>query len=370
MESFSWNINFETGLYNVDRQHQRLLEITNQFSNLLTANKVIFNDIDIIFKKLADYTVYHFQEEEKLMTDVGIDNRHLYDHIKIHRNFVNEVTTMHSALSRENLDSAKHLLYFLSHWLVYHILGSDQNMGRQIAAIKLGADPKMAYEDEEREADNATELLLVALNGLFDQVSAKNKELLTLNQSLEGKVAKRTKELSEANYKLEELSLTDGLTGLPNRRHAMRCLSTLWEESIQSGLPLVCIMIDADHFKEVNDTYGHDVGDTVLKELAKTLLHSFRSDDTVCRLGGDEFFAICPNTNKEGGMHIAELARKAVSELRVPTGDNKHWHGSISLGFASRTSYLKSYEALIKAADNGVYVAKQDGKNCVREQRE
>lgn len=125
------------------------------------------------------------------------------------------------------------------------------------------------------------------------------------------------------------------------------------------------MMIDADHFKEVNDTYGHDAGNVVLKELARSLKHAFRSDDVVCRLGGDEFFLIGTNTNLEGGIYAAETTRNALSELRVPTG-GEPWHGSISIGVAVRTPEMTSYEELIKVADNSVYLAKKSGKNCVR----
>jgi hemerythrin len=139
----------------------------------------------------------------------------------------------------------------------------------------------------------------------------------------------------------------------------------MWSESIESDTLLACMMIDADHFKEVNDTYGHDAGDVVLCELAKTLQHAVRNDDIVCRLGGDEFLIICPDTDQDGGMHIAELARKAVSALRVSTGDGV-WNGSISVGLAARSPDMESHEDLIKAADKSVYEAKRDGRNCVR----
>jgi diguanylate cyclase (GGDEF)-like protein len=224
---------------------------------------------------------------------------------------------------------------------------------------------KDAYESKEKSKDKATQLLINAMTGLFEQVSEKNKALVELNQSLEGKVNLRTKELSDANIHLEELSLTDVLTELPNRRHAMRFLASLWKESTETNTPLVCMMLDADHFKAVNDTYGHDAGDLVLKELAMTLKNALRNDDIVCRLGGDEFFVICPNTNKKGGLYTAELIHQAVNKLAVPTG-GEPWHGSISIGVACRTDEMKDFEELIKVADNGVYAAKNAGKNCVR----
>lgn len=104
--------------------------------------------------------------------------------------------------------------------------------------------------------------------------------------------------------------MTDALTGLPNRRHALQQLKTLWEESTRSASPLSVMMIDADHFKEVNDTCGHDAGDLVLGELARTLQHAVRTDDLVSRLGGDEFLIICPDTDSSGGRQIAETVRK------------------------------------------------------------
>jgi len=360
MESFHWGKHFLTGIETVDQQHHGIVDLINQFGSMLAANQLFTDDIEKVFRSLTGYAQYHFQEEEKMMSDVGIDQRHINHQIKEHQTYLQEVAAMYDGISADNPDAAKNLLNFLTQWLAYHILGTDQNMARQLKLIQSGSTPSQAYEAEERARDGATEPLLAALNGLFQQVSARNKELVQLNLSLETKVAERTKELSEVNLHLEQLSLTDVLTGLPNRRHAMQQLASLWNES-----PLVCMMIDADHFKAVNDTYGHDAGDLVLCELARTLQHAVRNDDIVCRLGGDEFFIICPDTNQNGGMHLAELVCKTVSELRVPTGDEA-WHGSISVGVAVRSAGMDDHNDLIKAADNGVYAAKRDGKNCVR----
>lgn len=365
MESFHWGKNFITGLAEVDDQHHHLVNIINQFGSSLSKNTINIKDIDILYAQLAEYAVYHFAEEEQLMFDIKIHPHHLKNHLAEHRDFLRSVTTIYATIAIDNLTQAQSFLKFLIHWLARHILRKDQNMARQINSIKAGMSPQEAYEEIPLENDNATEPLLEALNSLFEQVATRNKELHQLNESLDKKVAARTQELLQANQHLEELSLTDTLTELPNRRHAMRYLASCWKEALQTENPLVCMLVDADHFKEVNDTYGHDAGDVVLIELAKTLQHCLRNDDIVCRLGGDEFFIICPNTDQEGGMYVAELTRKVVSALRIPIGAG-FWIGSISIGVACRLPNMQNYEELIKEADKGVYLAKKAGKNCVR----
>lgn len=365
MESFQWGEYFITGIQKVDEQHHHLVNLINQFGDILTKNEVHIEDIDYLYSELADYTVYHFQDEEALMMKMDLDSRHMRYHIDIHKGFLDEVSSIRSKISIDNLDQAKSFLKLLTHWLAYHILGQDKDMAQQIEAIKGGMRPDQAYQAVTQQKDGSTEPLIAALNGMFDLVSIRNRELKQLNESLEEKVALRTKELSELNTRLEEMSLTDVLTDLPNRRHAMQFLSTLWNDAVTNNTPLTCIMIDADHFKAVNDTYGHDAGDIVLVKLAQTLQNSFRNDDLVCRLGGDEFLILCPNTDHENGLKIATSTHEVVSALRVPTGDG-HWHGSISIGVASRLVEMQMETELIKAADRGVYKAKNAGKNCIK----
>lgn len=365
MESFHWDKHFVTGLAEVDKQHHHLVDVINRFGELLTqAEGAAFDDIEKVFGELAAYAQYHFSEEESLMDRAGIDPRHLEHHRHEHGNFLQEVTHMHASISPENIDAAKPLLKFLIYWLAYHILGSDQSMAKQIVAIQSGQTAPAAYLAEEREKEGAVEPLLHALNGLFRQVSERNRELLQLNQTLEARVAERTEELAKANRQMEAIALTDVLTGLPNRRHAMRCLGLAWEESIKESTPLACMMIDADGFKQINDNYGHDAGDEVLRQLSRSLQYSVRTDDIVCRLGGDEFLVICPRTPPDGAAQLAEKMRLAIAALRVPAGSGE-WHGSISIGVAGRKAGMGSIEELIKAADEGVYIAKKNGRNCV-----
>jgi len=363
MQLLEWNHNFETGIADVDQQHQHLVNVTNDFGQILSHGQVKADDIEKLFTELVSYTQYHFDEEEKLMSEVGLDRRHADAHAETHKGFLDDVLVMKEMIAEEKA-SLKDLLGFLMNWLVYHILGDDMNMSRQVQALQNGESAQSAFQTNEKAADNASGMLLTSLNNLFAHVSSRNKELADLNKTLEDRVLQRTRELQEANTKLGELALTDVLTGLSNRRHAMQILETLWDESSQKNSQLGCVMIDADGFKEINDNYGHDAGDIVLCELAKHLNYSVRTDDMVCRLGGDEFLIICPDTGKEGTRRIADITHKNIAELTVPVGGGS-WSGSISAGVAARTDSMEKPEDLLKKADENVYAAKRAGKNCV-----
>jgi hemerythrin len=365
MDIFKWTQAFETGITEVDNQHQHLVQVINQFGALIVQNEIDLIDIDAVFSEMVEYAQYHFESEEKFMGSAGIEPRYLHEHKEEHQIFLQEVSFMHQEFVREAKFSGKHLFEYLVNWLIYHILGSDMSMSRQLNAIGRNISASRAYQAEVQSDDHSKGLLLTALNNLFHQVSHRNRELSDLNRTLEEKVAKRTEALSVANQKLGELASTDVLTGLSNRRHALKTLDSLWLDSVINGFTLSCMMVDADGFKEVNDNFGHDAGDTVLCELARHLVFSVRTDDLVCRMGGDEFLIILPNTDLDGALQIAKNTHARISELKVPVTGGA-WKGSISVGVAEKTAVMSSAKELIKSADQGVYVAKKAGKNCVR----
>ncbi|NDY96246.1 GGDEF domain-containing protein [Wenzhouxiangella limi] len=369
MITFQWNQDYMTDLPSVDGQHRHLVDLINQLGRSLGDNGVSRADLQSLFGELVSYAQFHFQDEERLMRETGIDERHIDRHVSSHRRFLKDVDTLQSTDSGPAERSGAGILDYLVHWLAYHILGQDQDMARQIEAVRSGAEPAEAFDRHEREKEAAIEPLLAALNQLLQQLSARNRELVELNHSLEERVAERTQALSQANDELKALSLTDVLTGLSNRRHAMMLLATLWEESDQTGQSLAALMIDADNFKIVNDTYGHDAGDTVLMELARELQHSLRSDDLIFRLGGDEFLVLCPATDFDGAMQVGRSLLDRVAKMSVPTGSG-FWKNSISVGVAVRTAPMRVLDELIKAADDSVYLAKDAGRNCVRASQE
>jgi hemerythrin len=365
MESFHWDSHFETGLAEVDQQHHFLVDLINRFGDLLTqVAPVSRGALEQVLNELAAYSQYHFKDEQGLMQRAGIDARHFARHLQVHDSFLQEVTRLGQTVLQRS-EAAEPLLKFLIYWLACHILGTDQSMARQLRAIAAGQTPEAAYLDEKDVNEAIIEPLLNALNGLFHEISERNRDLLELNRTLETRVAERTRSLSEANRRLEEIALTDVLTGLPNRRHAMARLAQAWAESSQMDAPLACMMIDADGFKQINDRYGHDAGDEVLRQLARQLRYAVRSDDVVCRLGGDEFLIICPATAMDGALQAAEATRQEIANLHVAAGEGGEWAGSISVGVAVRTADMQGPEDLIKAADDGVYLAKRKGRNCV-----
>ena len=169
-------------------------------------------------------------------------------------------------------------------------------------------------------------------------------------------------ELAISNRKLEHAALTDLLTGMPNRRAGLDALSQEWSGANRSGLPLSVIMIDIDHFKSINDSYGHAVGDVVLKEAAKAIQNMARRNDSVCRLGGEEFLVICHNTDLKSAYHAAERLRKRVGATHIGIGDSDI-QIAISVGVACREFDTADVAAMVNAADKALYAAKHEGRN-------
>jgi diguanylate cyclase (GGDEF)-like protein len=137
-----------------------------------------------------------------------------------------------------------------------------------------------------------------------------------------------------------------------------------WADSSRTRGPLATIILDIDHFKAVNDNYGHDIGDAMLWSTAQAINRSLRRGDTCARIGGEEFLVICPNTTLEGAKQLAERIRVAVEENEV-TRPGFTGSVTVSLGVGYRAQGILSIDQLIKMADNAVYQAKRSGRNCV-----
>ena len=171
-------------------------------------------------------------------------------------------------------------------------------------------------------------------------------------------------ELAVTNRRLHEAAITDPLTGFYNRRHALERLEQEWAASNRSGKPLSCMMIDVDHFKQVNDLHGHDISDRVLVDVAATLQKNLRANDVLCRLGGDEFLVISPDADAAAIRAAASRLLAAVGELIVPSPGGEVRCG-VSIGVATRHDGTATLATLMKAADEGMYRAKIGGRHRV-----
>ncbi len=164
---------------------------------------------------------------------------------------------------------------------------------------------------------------------------------------------------------LREANLRDPMTGLNNRRFLEEYVETLVAGSQRRKTNLVILMLDLDYFKMVNDTFGHDAGDTVLKALAKTLRQSVRAADMVIRYGGEEFMILLQDTAVEDGLKVAETIRRAVEQLKVPVGGGTVLQKTISIGVAGFPEDSPTFWQAVKFADIALYQAKEGGRNRV-----
>ncbi len=192
-----------------------------------------------------------------------------------------------------------------------------------------------------------------------------------LYDSLERKVAERTAALEEANLRLEQLSITDALTGLSNRRRFDETIEAEWARAIRSQSAIGFAMIDIDNFKLYNDHYGHQGGDRCLKLVADALKTGVRKGgDMVARYGGEEFVMILPSTDLEGTRVVAERARAAVESLGEPHVKSQHGIVTVSIGIVSILPTSGTDAAhYIELADAALYEAKRAGRNRVTQAR-
>jgi diguanylate cyclase (GGDEF)-like protein len=216
---------------------------------------------------------------------------------------------------------------------------------------------------------------LAAAALIYGAYRLRLRRLRARERALEALVAVRTHELGEKNRQLatayeriEEASLTDPLTGLRNRRFLEQTIGADLELAARGHGDLIVLMIDLDHFKSVNDTYGHAAGDTVLAELARLLPSSFRSSDAVIRWGGEEFLVVVRFVDRACAAELAEKLRHAVASHPFQLPDGTVLHKTCSVGFAAwpfsaALPHALEWERVVDLADSTLYAAKHNGRN-------
>lgn len=232
------------------------------------------------------------------------------------------------------------------------ILTSQESVDRLVEAFEAGADDYLVKP--------LTQKIFFARLRAAQRVVQLQEELAFDREQL----VRFSRELAESNERLQRLALTDALTELPNRRFARERLEQEWALFQRGERALSCMMVDIDHFKSINDEFGHQTGDDALKFVADTLRQSARTQDVVCRYGGEEFVVICPDTDIEAARQCAERLRLnvAAQPLKSQAGNI---HLTVSIGVAEKKEGIDSIEDLLIRADERLYAAKEAGRNRV-----
>jgi diguanylate cyclase (GGDEF)-like protein len=197
-------------------------------------------------------------------------------------------------------------------------------------------------------------------------VQAKVRAMYRLVQ-MQRALVKLAGQLNDANQELQRLSMTDGLTGIANRRMFDESLAREWRRCLRHKKPMSIVMLDVDWFKKYNDRYGHQDGDECLRAVAGELARAApRPSDLVARYGGEEFVMILGDTEEDGALWVANRIRQHVDDLMLPHKDSLFGHVTVSCGVSSVIpSNDLSVEALVKSADNALFLSKNQGRNTV-----
>lgn len=200
-----------------------------------------------------------------------------------------------------------------------------------------------------------------SLKSMTDTLLLQKKQLVEANLNLEERVQARTYELELANDELEKLTRYDFLTGLHNRREYSEFIEYLYMQFKRNHQIYSVLMMDIDYFKKVNDNFGHDMGDHVLKSVAQILKQSIRVTDFVARLGGEEFIIILPTTTLNGAVLVAEKVRQSIERATII----ENYTLTISIGISIASEQDTQATDVVRRADQCLYLAKEQGRNRI-----
>lgn len=255
-------------------------------------------------------------------------------------------------------------LWLIIFYFIKRYLGNPLNEFTDKIKSQDINEPKPVTLELPWSDKNEIQVLKDSYNQMIEELNAKRQALVTLNAELDQMVKVRTQQLEKAKDEAELLASTDMLTNLNTRRAFFEIGNHLFNEAVRSGDRLSMIMMDIDHFKSINDTYGHSAGDKVLATFAQTISSLVRSSDLTGRLGGEEFALILARTDEQGARLLAEKIRQAFMAVQVEY-EGQIITSSASFGVIEADPETFTLEDVLAQSDQALYAAKHKGRNQV-----
>ncbi|WP_460759009.1 GGDEF domain-containing protein [Lysobacter fragariae] len=261
------------------------------------------------------------------------------------------------------------LLLLFGRWVTRHLAA----MARYTRELRLDAlDTPLALDKQEGPVPDEIDEVAASINRMRETINAElqmrrvhESELRAHRERLEELVAVRTQALEAQRDAVQRLANTDHLTGVFSRRHFYDNAELEVARAHRDHIPLSLLMLDIDHFKRINDTWGHAVGDVVLQAFAHACQSRLRASECFGRLGGEEFALLLPGATLQDAQRIAEHLREAIVATRIRAGDGREVDFTVSIGAALMNDLDANLDALLKRCDAALYRAKHEGRNRV-----
>ncbi len=249
----------------------------------------------------------------------------------------------------------------ITDWMMPHLSGPEL-----VQNIRTSGQKHYTYIIMLTAMDDKDNVVLGLESGVDEYLTKpfNSKELIARVAS-GMRILRLEEQLMQARQQMEALAMYDSLTGMLNRRAVEEYAESEFNMAVRKGRALSVILLDIDHFKSVNDRFGHKFGDLTLQQVAKILTEDLRNYDRIGRWGGEEFILILPDTQLQDAVTVAERVRVRMAEMRMSLENGETFSVHISLGAACTTSQFSSLTKLIDAADQALYQAKQTGRNRV-----
>lgn len=247
---------------------------------------------------------------------------------------------------------------------ISHYLDKPAEKNQLLAMVEEALGEQEPVNNNINSLPNTEEIAKQHLNLINNSLFKQVNDLEKLKSGLEERIAERTKELENLNKKLHDDSIHDPLTGLFNRRYLNDFMLSEIARSKRSGKSFVVVMLDIDHFKLFNDSYGHAAGDLVLTKVAGYIQNNMRSEDIICRFGGEEFVLILVDYLEREILERLENLRKGLANLEVEI-EGKLRSVTVSMGYSIFPKQAQEAKELIELADQALYEAKKIGRNCI-----